>query len=767
MLLATSFAVAQTTIIHGKIYDAQTKEALVSVRVVAANNPTRGTITNRNGTFTFTSDKPIDSITVSTIGFASRTIAAVEGRELVISLTPSVASLQSVVVTASREAQLRTDAPIAISTVSPQMIDESKPKHIVELINKVPGVVMVNLGNEQHAMSIRQPFSYNSYFLYMEDGIPIRPAGIYNHNALIEMNVYALSSVEVVKGPASSLYGPEAVGGAINFITLRPTAVPTAKVGIQTDNYGYQRLQFNVGSFLTENFGISAGGFMSKQRNSWIAGSDYDKISMNLRADYFMSGATRLVGSFAYNDYSSQTGGSADSSGFYNREYKSQADFAYRKVKATRARLTLEHTWDNQNESFATLFYRNNDIGQLPSYAFKRVNNDPTLAHGEINDNTFQSVGFIAQHSAKFDFLHSKLIAGVTVDYSPNQYNAYYARIARDPVSGRYTAYQGRPDSLLTDYSSQLFNSALYAQYEITPLERLKITLGVRYDRIDFTFDNHLPPSAFTGAPDEKNGFNNITPKLGAIYDLGEGNGVYGNFSQGFCPPTLSQLYRGVKVPELKAAYFNNYELGGWATFFDNAMYVDVALYQMDGFNEIISYVLPDNSTENRNSGQTLHRGIEFSFTYKPTDEFFFRLGGTNALHQFVKYETKTSANFDGKLMVAAPDWISNAELTYRPNWLKGFRISAEWQYISTYYENEANTAEYNDKTLFGLKGASYMNIRAGYTFKGLEFFANAMNVTNELYATNVSRGNFGATFTPAAPRLFSFGVQYNFSGKE
>jgi outer membrane receptor for Fe3+-dicitrate len=92
---------------------------------------------------------------------------------------------------------------------------------------------MSNYNNEQHGMAIRQPMGTSAYFLYMEDGIPIRPMGIFNHNALIEMNVFSISSIEVIKGPASSLYGPEAVGGAINFITHRPTAMHTARVGVQ------------------------------------------------------------------------------------------------------------------------------------------------------------------------------------------------------------------------------------------------------------------------------------------------------------------------------------------------------------------------------------------------------------------------------------------------------------------------------------------------------------------------------------------------------
>jgi outer membrane receptor for ferrienterochelin and colicin len=135
-----------------------------------------------------------------------------------------------VIVSASREAQSGTEAPVAISTLSPQVLGGIKATSLEQVLNKVSGVYMVDLGNEQHFMAIRQPISTRSVFLYLEDGIPIRTSGDFNHNALIEINQAALKTIEVIRGPASSLYGSEAIGGAVNFITQAPSSVPTASV---------------------------------------------------------------------------------------------------------------------------------------------------------------------------------------------------------------------------------------------------------------------------------------------------------------------------------------------------------------------------------------------------------------------------------------------------------------------------------------------------------------------------------------------------------
>jgi hypothetical protein len=59
------------------------------------------------------------------------------------------------------------------------------------------------------------------------------------------------------------------------------------------------------------------------------------------------------------------------------------------------------------------------------------------------------------------------------------------------------------------------------------------------------------------------------------------------------------------------------------------------------------------------------------------------------------------------------------------------------------------------------------MHLRAGYQYKMVEVFANLLNLTDELYAHNISKGAFGNTYTPAAPRLITMGVQLHFDKKD
>src|SRR5690606_21351803 len=208
--------------------------------------------------------------------------------------------------------QPRAEAPIAISKITPRMLEETKAASLEQVINKVNGVYMVNLGNEQHSMGIRQPLTVKSLFLYLEDGIPLRPTGIYNHNALIEMNMAALQSVEVIKGPASSVYGSEAIGGSINFITNTPPESGEARLGIQGDNLGYKRVDFEAGDTFGST-GIYAAGYYADRKDGYREHSDFHKLSLNIRAQYDFGNRDKITAALALTDYKTDMTGSIDS----------------------------------------------------------------------------------------------------------------------------------------------------------------------------------------------------------------------------------------------------------------------------------------------------------------------------------------------------------------------------------------------------------------------------------------------------------------------
>jgi outer membrane receptor protein involved in Fe transport len=451
--------------------------------------------------------------------------------------------------------------------------------------------------------------------------------------------------------------------------------------------------------------------------------------------------------------------GGLDSANFYDQDFTSLHTFTYRTVEALRIKSSLVHYWSENSKTNFTGFIRNNAVGQNPHYRVKddyrpwSGSGNPLLAHGEINLNSFQSYGGVIQHQEKFKYMKAKWISGASIDYSPNDYYAKYIEINKN-ANGLYTNYSTN-DSLLADYQVGLINSAVYTQLQITPIKNLKITGALRYDRIDYEFDNNLDSTAFSGVSDGTSNFNYVTPKLGATYNFNTSTGMYANYSIGFAPPEVSELFRGVTVPTLKPSTFSNYEVGGWISFLKNKAQLEVNLYRLDGENEIISVQQNDGSTEKENAGKTQHQGIEYTLNYKPIQDLAIRFSGANATHTFIDF-IEEGNNYNGNKMSTAPEFIANSEITYLPRFFKGFRIAVEWQRLGKYYLDNNNTEEYD--------GFNLINLRMAYAYKSFDFWINTLNLTNENYATVVSKSKWGKSYRSGNPRTFNVGIGYKFA---
>lgn len=745
LLMAYSLAFSQMEI-KGQIIDMASNQPLAGA-LVSGIPEGINVVSDQNGHFLLSKT---DSIEVSSIGYYSKKLP-VSTSEMIVFLTPSFGNLNEVIVSGSREIQKRTEVPVAINVISKTQINDTKSTRLDMLVNKVPGVFMVDLGNEQHSMSVRQPLGYNNLFLYLEDGIPIRTVGDFNHNALIEINQASLQRIEVIKGPASSLYGSEAVGGALNFITQTVSPFLSGKVQAETGSRGYKRTDFNL-SNTYKKLGIYFGGYYADQIQSEEEHNDFNKTALTLRGDYTFNNQTKLVTVADYIRYKTDQKGGMDSAHFYNKDYTSVYRFTYRTADALRVRSSLSKKWNENNKTDFTGFFRNTSVGQNPFYSISNVTGNASQAKGQINEDAFHSYGAIIQHSKKFILLNLKWITGVSIDYSPATYFAKFINIDKD-AKGVYYQYR-LSDSLLTNYNVGLLNSAAYTQLEYSPLKKLRVVAAARYDRLDYKFDNHLQPGAYTGAPDASNHFDHFTPKLGLTYDFGKDRGIYVNYTVGFAPPNINDLYRGVQVPTLKPSSYDNYEAGGWLSFADKKGYFEASLYQLDGKNEIVNTRHSDGNYQNENAGVTSHRGIELNIKYAPGNDLNFRVGGTVARHKYVNY-VQQGKSFSGNEMAQSPGYILNGEVTYKPAYLKGFRISAECQSLGSYFTDPQNTSKYKGFTMF--------NARMGYAFKSWETWINCINVTDKNYAVTVEKSAYGTSYRPGQLRTINVGVAFHF----
>lgn len=751
---------AQTSsLVYGKVYDSITKEAISSATITDGTGHT--TTSDASGNFHIAITAA--TLEISSVGYHNKIVKVVAGK-VSIALQPSVNQLNEVVVSANRTAEKRTEAPVAISTISRQVIQDTKAQRIDQLLNKASGVYNASLGNELNQIAIRQPIGPNNRFLFLEDGLPLRTFAVFDHNGLVEENMAAAKNIEVIKGPSSALYGAEAIGGVVNVITQASPAYTSGYLSAQSNDAGYKRVDGQIGS-TKGKVGFIVSGYYANQTNGPIQYSDFHKTAITGRIDYHIDTATTWTNSITYTNFYGDMYGNLDSAHFANRNYSTQTLFTYRKSYALRARSAISHKWNKNSTTNATFLYRDNSLTQNPSYAIATYHTggisenpvSPDTAAGNINTNAFNSYGLYLQHVQRFKFLNSKLIIGTSGELDPQSFFQNFIWVKKRTQDGvtNYVSYTNpESDSVMANYRTVISNFSAYADYGFTVMRGLRFSAALRYDTYQYAFVNSLPGSKVTGGPSAIVSYNKAAPKIGFTYNY-RGIGFYGTYSEGYVPPQLSDVF-GISNNNayLLPQTFKNYELGGWLSLFEHKLYVDYSLYLMNGTNEIITVQLPNNTFQSQNAGATRHQGIEYGINYRPVKDWFIRLSGTNALHKYTNY-IANGINYNGNEMAGAPHFYGNAEVTYKPRFIKGFRIGLEEQLVSKYYMDDVN------RNIYG--GYQVTNVRAGYKLGPAEIWLNALNIFNTYYASRALKSAYGYTYNLGDPRAFTLGLSYHF----
>lgn len=677
--------------------------------------------------------------------------------------TPAFAAanlLEEVVISGSREGTAVRETPAGINKINTTTLDQKKATFVGQILNQAAGVYTSDLGNEQHSMSIRQPITTNAFYLYMEDGLPLRPVGLFNHNALYELNLNGIGNIEVIKGPASSLYGGNAVGGAVNFFTRAPSLKPDSFAGFQLSDQGYKRIDIGASSTNGDQ-GYRLTAYAMDRSGGWQDHNDAAKHALTLRHDLEISNTAALKTILTHAKLDTDMPGSLFKSDYDTRPGFSYHTFTWRKVEATRLSTSVEGEWNKGGLTTLTAYARANQTDQLPSYLI--FNTGATTASGRTSDQQSTSFGFDARHRQDFAANTVRAIFGITAELTPMKADEVNLAITRN-AAGIYTGFTR--GSMRRNYEVDIASHALYTQLEYSGIKSIRLVAGARADHIEYDYTNHLTPSAITGAPSEKRHYSHLSPKLGATWDIAPRTNLYANVAQGFTPPEVSAQYGGsLTAPNLRESVFDNIDAGiRWASS-DKTWATDIGLYRLEGKDEIVSYSITPGQSEPRNAGKTRHEGIEFGATYNPQSVWDAKINGAFARHVYRQYQTASNENFNGKTIPAAPRRLINAEVGYKL--AKDARVSAEVQHVGSYYMDNANTVRY--------PGHELLNLRAQTRVGAWDVWASIMNATDAHYAETAGSTFKGSgaynpntqdTYTPGAPRTLLIGARYSFGAK-
>ncbi|MDZ7374643.1 MAG: TonB-dependent receptor [candidate division KSB1 bacterium] len=207
-------------VVSGRVFDAKTGEPLASANVVLAGTM-RGAATDVSGNFRIAGLRPGNYVLrVTMIGYdpATLSVTVEEGREALVEfrLQPSILQAQHIVVTATRAERLLENVPVVTEVVPMSEIREKGANDLADALHDRPGVVID--ASSSGGKILRMNGVDGRRILLLVDGVPV--AGKVNDRHELELfDADEIERIEIVKGPGSSLYGSDAMGGVVNVIT--------------------------------------------------------------------------------------------------------------------------------------------------------------------------------------------------------------------------------------------------------------------------------------------------------------------------------------------------------------------------------------------------------------------------------------------------------------------------------------------------------------------------------------------------------------------
>lgn len=652
--------------------------------------------------------------------------------------------LKDISVTATRVEKDLSQVPAAVGVVQQEQIQYAQPQiGLDESLNKVPGIFMQNRYNfsQDLRVSIRG-FGARSAFgirgiKVLVDGIPESlPDGQANVDSI---DIGSIGRMQVIRGPVSSLYG-NASGGAILIETEAPPETPFISLRPSVGEGGFRKHQLKFGGkqgrvdYLVNLSDLSYDGYREH--------SATEMTSLNSKFGFDLDGGARFSTVINYTDSPV-----ADDPGGLPA---AQADTD--PTSAWSRNLSLD-SGEKLDQTRLGFVYDSpiGDVGQLRvrNYYVRRdlANRLPIGATGEgvVLERFAAGGGVQYSHSAALGRHANRLTVGIDLDH-------------QDDDRSRYLLAGADLGTQTQDQNEQVDSTGLYIQNEYSLSQQMELTLGGRYDRLDFEVqDNFLSDGDDSG----DRSFRKFSPSVGLRYSPLPGLNFYTNISRSFESPTAVELRNpsgGGFNQQLDPQVATNYEIGVKGALGGKARY-DVTLFTMDVTDELVPYDIA-GTTYYENAGESSRNGLEAQLVLEPMKYLTTTFAYTYSDFQFEKFIDDNGNDFSGKTIPGIPKTLLSADFTYtHPN---GIYSQLTALYVSDIYANNANTVSNDAYTV--------SDLRLGYTrfFGPWEFspFIGVNNLFDKQYNGNVRINAFGGRyFEPAPDRdiYAGFTLRYDF----
>ena len=767
-----------------------------------------GASTDKNGKFGISSVPTGNyTVTISFIGYDDyqKSVLIESGKiykvDAVLSIEPILMAKLEIISEVDEPYQYLPGAATVMDMQTLKLVNPIGTQEMLEYVPGINGFADDGIGNSRISIGIRglNP-RRSSRVLILEDGIPIQPALYVYPNMYYNPPAERIDQIEVIKGSGSILYGPQTMGGVINYFTRRPRNEYGGTFKFTGGENGYGSLFAELGGWGNEKFKpefqfLYKRGDGFRQNNAFeqvngtlklnVRNSDTKNTYMKLNLNYENSNAT----------YTGLTQWSFDNDPRFNpkeddnfKVFRSAIDLMQsEKLSSTLSKSTtvfasyFDRRWWREND----VFIKASDLSEESPDAQPYYSPFDLIRVGNGKDNfgilrTFYVMGMERSYKMKRQHFKNEMgwrvywerfiddrKTGFTSDsvYATNAREGVYFRGSGDSLEILGTSHHYETVAL-SGFLSQSIN---LGSLTLRPGVRLELFEQERVDRMqgsiyqDKTIFVLLPGVAFSKTM--------------------AGTNLFGGIHRGFTPPSsgaLKILNFGEDLDnsglDLDAEKSWNKELGVRGT-------LSLIEYEFAGFHiDIENLVAAGRGTAFKNLGKVTTQGIEMR-TGITLSQIFKFLPNINVSYAYLSTEVKDATiisnvsgsfgseiSINGKELPYSPDHTLTAGLEFKPT--SNLQIRTDFRYVSEAYTDFENIEVADEIGVSGpIPEYSILNASGSYQVnKGLKIFFSGKNITDEIYIGSrlhsnpgQKEANISSGIMPGPRRQVNIGLEYSF----
>ncbi len=647
----------------------------------------------------------------------------------------------------------KTDTPLdevpqAVSVIPATVLDDLRSPRIEKALDYAGGVARQNDfgGLTMYEYSIRGLTTSEFY----KDGFSV------NRGYMNPQDPSNVERIDVLKGPASSLYGRGDPGGTINIVSKRPQNDRFARLDLSAGRWDRYRSSLDVNTLLDDegtmlyrmNLAVednkSFRDYRSSERQFFAPAFSWElspQTRLLVQAEVIRSSQVFDRGVVAPNDHLGSVSrsdffGEPDDGEIDNNNESLQAEIEQDLNASWTVRLASHYKQGRLNGGATEASFLADDARTLNrEYRYRDFDWQDSITQLELRGLVYTG-----------DIEHNLLIGTEYERYAKDERLMRTRPIStidiREPVYGQpRPPFSVGPGGRSTDRHELVHSRSLNLQDQMRLSEKLFGVIGARYDHYEHRLDNEV-----TGTRTEQT-HEKITPRIGALYQLTPEVGVFANASQSFKPNT------GAPRPGTGTSFDPEegvgYEAGFKFDLLDSRLGMTVAAFHLTKENVLTAD--PADSTYQIAAGEVRSRGLDLQLTGQLTDEV--RVIGAYA---YVDAEvTKDNTLASGSRLLNVPEHSGSLLGVYEflDGGLKGLELGGGVNYVGDRSGNVADSG-------FELPGYTTVDLLARY--KATQDLTLGVNLNNAFDRTYYERSYSNVWVMPGAPRNLSLSLSLN-----